>query len=60
MALEISQLWNPGPEKAAAIGDMEHKGDEQFFCLEPGQINNQITLNAGESWNGSIDLSFTD
>lgn len=58
--LEDAVLWNPGPEKAAAIGDMEDNGEEQFFCLEPGQIFNPITLNKGESWNGSIDLSFTD
>ncbi|GAA6022544.1 hypothetical protein JCM11491_005595 [Sporobolomyces phaffii] len=53
-------LWNPGPEKAATIKDLEPDGADRYVCLEPGQTSSWVSLDPGESWNGSIDVAFND
>ncbi|KAM0793253.1 hypothetical protein ACM66B_000715 [Microbotryomycetes sp. NB124-2] len=37
-------LWNPGPDKGAAIGDMEKNGADKYVCLEPGQVGSFVEL----------------
>jgi glucose-6-phosphate 1-epimerase len=44
--------WNPGPEKCAALKDMEPNGYLQFVCVEAALIENPVKLAAGESWTG--------
>lgn len=58
--LEDVVLWNPGPEKGATIGDMESDGANRYICLEPGQVGEFITLEAGKPWNGGVELKFQD
>ncbi|GAA5921896.1 hypothetical protein JCM1841_000968 [Sporobolomyces salmonicolor] len=53
-------LWNPGPEKGAAMADMEENGASRYVCLEPGQVSSWATLDPGASWEGSIELAFSD
>jgi glucose-6-phosphate 1-epimerase len=45
--------WNPGPEKGAALKDMEPDGYLNFVCIEAGLIEKPVTLAAGESWTGT-------
>jgi len=38
-------VWNPGPEKAAALGDMAPEGYRRFVCIETGNIGTHaVTL----------------
>ncbi|KAI5475055.1 hypothetical protein MNV49_002047 [Pseudohyphozyma bogoriensis] len=53
-------LWNPGPAKGAAIGDMEEGGAGKYVCLEPGQVGEFVELKKGETWEGGITLAFID
>ncbi|GAA5870292.1 hypothetical protein JCM16303_001951 [Sporobolomyces ruberrimus] len=53
-------LWNPGPEKAETIKDMEPQGSTRYVCLEPGQTSSWVSLEPGQSWEGSIDVAFND
>ncbi|KAK4054909.1 hypothetical protein OIV83_000833 [Microbotryomycetes sp. JL201] len=46
-------LWNPGPEKGAAIGDMEKNGADKYVCLEPGQHFGQVSRRE-RLWDPSI------
>ena len=45
-------------QKGEAIGDMEAGGPGRYVCLEPGQVSDFVSLEAGESWRGGISLSF--
>ncbi|GAA5980263.1 hypothetical protein JCM10908_001593 [Rhodotorula pacifica] len=51
-------LWNPGPEKAKTIKDMHENGADQYICLEPGLTEPFQYLEAGESWQGGLEISF--
>ncbi|GAA5923016.1 glucose-6-phosphate 1-epimerase [Sporobolomyces koalae] len=53
-------LWNPGPEKAKTIGDMEENGADRYICLEPGQTSQWVSLEPGQTWEGSIEVAFSD
>ncbi|GAA5908267.1 glucose-6-phosphate 1-epimerase [Sporobolomyces salmoneus] len=53
-------LWNPGPEKAQTIKDMEPQGCERYICLEPGQTSSWVNLEPGQSWTGSMEVSWND
>lgn len=56
----MRQLWNPGPEKGATIGDMEEGGAGRYVCLEPGQVGSYVELEAGQTWEGKVTLEFED
>jgi glucose-6-phosphate 1-epimerase len=45
-------VWNPGPLKAAALGDMPPSDWTRMLCIEAAQIENPIKLNPGSSWSG--------
>ncbi len=58
-ALEIAQegfsdavVWNPGPERAAALADMDPDGYRQMLCIEAVQIGQPVTLAPDECWRG--------
>ena len=49
--LSDTVLWNPGREKAAAMGDFEPKsGYEKMVCVEVGAVSGWQKLEAGETF----------
>lgn len=52
------QLWNPGPEKGKTIKDMHENGVDSYICLEPGLTEPFQYLEAGQSWEGGMEISF--
>ncbi|KAI5477231.1 glucose-6-phosphate 1-epimerase [Pseudohyphozyma bogoriensis] len=53
-------LWCCGGPKGKTIPDLEEGGASRYVCLESGQIGDFVELKAGESWEGSVTLSFDD
>ncbi|GAA5866148.1 hypothetical protein JCM3774_004098 [Rhodotorula dairenensis] len=51
-------LWNPGPEKGKTIKDMHENGVDSYICLEPGLTEPFQYLEAGQSWQGGMEISF--
>lgn len=49
-------LWNPGPEKCAALKDMPADGWQHMLCIEAARIHKPVTLAPGESWSGRQSL----
>jgi glucose-6-phosphate 1-epimerase len=49
-------LWNPGPEKCAALKDMPEDGWQHMLCVEAARIHKPVTLAPGESWTGRQSL----
>jgi glucose-6-phosphate 1-epimerase len=45
-------VWNPGPEKCAALKDMQPDGYLEFVCVEAAAVEKPIKLAPGESWVG--------
>ena len=57
LAIETDQLpdvvlWNPGPDKCAALNDMPPDGWQRMLCVEGGNILEPLTLGPDESWSG--------
>lgn len=48
-------VWNPGPEDARALADMEDEEYRRFVCVEVAQVT-RYTLEAGQSWLGTHQL----
>src|SRR4029078_8968551 len=44
--------WNPGPQKCAALKDMDPDGYLQFVCIEAAVVEKPGKLGMGESWLG--------
>lgn len=49
-------VWNPGPEKAAALADLPPGDFRHFVCIEAGVIGAPVTLEPGGSWWGRQTL----
>ena len=49
-------VWNPGPEKGAALADLEDGGYRRMLCVEAAVIGKPIHLAPGEAWRGSQTL----
>lgn len=45
-------VWNPGPEKAAAMKDLPDDDWLRFLCVEAGQIVDPVELLPGDEWAG--------
>jgi len=45
-------VWNPGPEKAAALADLPDDGWLQMLCVEAASIGRPVRLAPGEDWAG--------
>jgi glucose-6-phosphate 1-epimerase len=45
-------LWNPGPAKAALLGDMPAKDWVRMLCIEAAVVQHPVELTPGESWRG--------
>lgn len=57
LAIEASDMpdtvvWNPGPDKCAALKDMPSDGWQHMLCVEAARIFEPITLGPDESWTG--------
>jgi glucose-6-phosphate 1-epimerase len=49
-------VWNPGPERAAEIKDMEPEGYRRMLCVEAASVQAPVVLDAGRSWSASQSL----
>ena len=47
-----SVVWNPGPEKCAAMADLPGDGYAHFLCVEAAQVMSPITVPAAATWQG--------
>lgn len=43
-------VWNPGPEKAAAMADLPDDDWLRLLCVEAAVIGNPVTLAPGQEW----------
>jgi glucose-6-phosphate 1-epimerase len=50
-------IWNPGPEKAAALVDMEPDGYRSMLCIEAAVISQPVKLEPGAAWRGTQTLA---
>lgn len=50
-------VWNPGPEGAAKLTDMEPDGHLRMLCVEAAAAGSPVHLAAGERWSGSQTLT---
>jgi glucose-6-phosphate 1-epimerase len=50
-------IWNPGPEKAARLADLEPDGYQRMVCVEAAITGTPVTLGPGEAWQGAQILS---
>jgi len=53
-------VWNPGPEKARALSDLEANGEQQMLCIEAAVVEHPVLLAAGSSWQGTQTLTALD
>lgn len=49
-------VWNPGPEKCAALQDMHPEGYRSMVCIEAAVVDKPPEILPGESWYGSQEL----
>lgn len=50
-------VWNPGPAKAAALGDMPALDWTRMLCVEAAQVAQPVALSPGERWLGAQRLT---
>ena len=50
-------VWNPGPDRAAALSDLEPGGWLRMLCVEAAAIATPISLAPGERWTGQQTLT---
>lgn len=50
-------VWNPGPEKAAALKDLEPNNYLEFVCVEAAVAEKPVRLAPGKSWTGSQKIT---
>lgn len=50
-------IWNPGPEKCAALKDMPPEGWQHMLCVEAARIMDPVTLGPDETWRGRQSLT---
>ena len=49
-------VWNPGPAKAAALGDMPADDWTRMLCIEAAQVKTPVQLQPGNMWRGAQRL----
>ncbi|WP_306566541.1 D-hexose-6-phosphate mutarotase [Aquabacterium sp.] len=49
-------IWNPGPQKCAALADMPADDWQGMLCVEAAAVFEPITLGAEEEWSGRQSL----
>ena len=50
-------VWNPGPERAAALADLDPGGERQFVCIEAAVVQEPVTLGPRRRWTGTQTLT---
>lgn len=45
-------VWNPGPELAARLADMEPGGQQRMVCVEAALASHPLLLMPGQDWRG--------
>ena len=50
-------VWNPGPERAASMHDLESGDERRFVCVEAAVVQTPVTLGAGRRWSGTQTLT---
>ncbi len=50
-------VWNPGPDKASHLADLEPDGWRHFVCLEAAAIGTPVTLDPGQPFIGTQTLT---
>lgn len=50
-------VWNPGPDRCAALTDMPADGYRHMLCVEAALAGSPVTLAAGATWSGVQTLS---
>lgn len=45
-------VWNPGPAKAATLGDLPPADWQRMVCIEAGAIAQPVDLAPGKTWSG--------
>lgn len=45
-------VWNPGPAKAAKLGDMPAEDWPRMLCIEAAAIEHPVQLAPGKTWSG--------
>ncbi|HEU0051775.1 MAG TPA: D-hexose-6-phosphate mutarotase [Longimicrobium sp.] len=50
-------VWNPGPELAAKLEDLEEDGWRRFVCVEAGQVGTPVRLKPGERWSAAQTIA---
>jgi glucose-6-phosphate 1-epimerase len=49
-------VWNPGPERCAALADMEPAGYHHMVCVEAAVVSAPPEVPAGSTWRGAQEL----
>ena len=49
-------VWNPGPERAAALADLEPDGYRRMVCIEAAAIGQRVALAPGGEWQSSQQI----
>jgi glucose-6-phosphate 1-epimerase len=49
-------VWNPGAQRAAALGDLDTDGYRNFLCVEAASIGIPLRLAPGAHWSGAQRL----
>ena len=49
-------VWNPGPQKAAQLGDLPDADWQRMLCVEAARVIDPVTLAPGEEWAGMQTL----
>lgn len=50
-------VWNPGPEAAAQMADMQGEEYRNMLCVEAARIDRPVSLQPGERWVGVQSLA---
>jgi glucose-6-phosphate 1-epimerase len=50
-------VWNPGPQKAAALSDLTRGDEARFVCVEAAAIGAPPRLTPGQRWRGAQRLT---
>jgi glucose-6-phosphate 1-epimerase len=45
-------VWNPGPQKAARLGDMPAEDWTRMLCIEAAAVGVPVQLAPGKTWRG--------
>lgn len=56
-SLADTVVWNPGPVRGAAIGDLPADGWRHLLCVEAAHVEQPVPLAAGAHWHGWQSLA---